>query len=264
MFAKAVANLWNYTYGMGDHPETIKGIRHPDLVDEKRKMSRDHYVYTLALLKEAMRDGIKGNVSDKFHMIINSSPREVEHMMRFNLSLVCWAKALKGNKFAEWWFYALQIFTAAFLYLPLTGLGNLIAGFTTKEVDQDDWAEYSPKYLQEQRRYKRWIDKIIYPAFARGFLMTQVYALDDNFPVMREALLKAHRPLVGSTNYVHKLQLGMKVPEDKVKWYQSMRGGRWSGWLNNRNDRYIQKLSGYKDENLFSVDWLRYWWNRKA
>ena len=245
--AEAVANLWDYSNSWDTRDNSIVGIRHPDLWDDESKMSRDHYINTLALLKEALRDGadkeVPGIISDKFSLITGTKHSDIENIMRFPISLKLWTKALRGSKVSEWLFYALEILTAVFYYIPITKLGNLIAGFSTKEVDQDEWIDYEPKYIQNQESWKGTVSKFIYPAFARGFLMTQVYALDDNFPAMRNALLRVHRPLVGSTNYVQKLQLGMKVPEDKVEWYQPMMGGRWSGWLNNRNDRWIRKLN---------------------
>lgn len=266
IFPKAVAKLWDYTYGMGDHPNTIKGIRHPDLANDESKMSRDHYIYTLALLKEAIRDGNDDSlIMDKFNMIIDAGS-EVDNMMRFTLPLVCWTEALGENKWYEFWFYIFEILTVSLVYIPMTKLGNWIAGFS-KEVEQDEWAKYEPKYLQHQAKWKIPISKLIYPAFARQFLIAQIEALDDNYPKLKARLKKLHTKLVGETNYVQRMFLDMEVPRDKVEGYKMMKGGRWSGWLNNRNDRWMyvidRKKEGYREQNLMDEDWARAVWNNK-
>ena len=278
MFVDAVADLWDYTYTWNKDRSLvcrITGIRHPDLADQERKMSRDHYINTLALLKSAIRDGNSSyDIDLKFNTIIQAVAK-VDNMMRFTFPLTCWTKALNGNRFAEFLFYVLEILTVLLLYIPMTKAGNLIAGFT-EEVDQEHWEDYEPKDLAKQKKWKSLIDKAIYPAYARGCLITQIEALDSNFPILRNILKWLHRSLVGKTNYVQRLQLGMKVPEGAVDRYRPMIGGRWSGWLNNRNDREMRLLpmmgnkmlkkegvEGYKYYNMLDMDWLRTIWNKK-
>jgi hypothetical protein len=263
MLVVSVAKLWNVVESDDWGNEVWKGIRHPELADMERKMSRDHFVNSLALFKEAIRDGVATDfVKDKFHGLLNAS--SIDHMMRRNLSLRLWVKALRGGKRArgaQFWFYILEILTLRLVYIPIARIGNKIAKFT-EEVTQAEWKENYQRIDKDDKKSLFW-DNAIFPAYARGYALTQMYALEDEFPRLRKKLMKLHGKLVGKTNYAQRLQLNMDVPFDEVEAYEPMMGCRWTGWLSNRNTRGMKVLEGYRKENELDKDWLRYWWNRK-
>ena len=69
--------------------------------------------------------------------------------------------------------------------------------------------------------------------------------------------------MVGNTNYVQQMWLGKKdIPRDKVESFKHMRGGRWSGYLNNRNDRDMKVFTDDRyTVNLQDVDLVRHLYN---
>lgn len=222
--AYAINNCWGVD---SDNPTKIRGIRHPENVE--RKMSRDHFIYSLCTMMADDRDNWKVG------FISRHVPFGVSNMHRFTLSLVLWTKAIAGNKIAELLYYLIEIMTTRFIYVPMFKAGYSIAKYG-QEVEQSEW---ETQYIQNGPKWRMWIDKIIFPSFALLYSGFQIYTLGDNFPRLKEALKKSYRPMVGKTNYVQKILFGMEVTQNEVDSYKPMHGGRWSGNLNGRNDRWL-------------------------
>jgi hypothetical protein len=252
MFVKAVANQWHYT------EKGMIGYRHPT---NHYKMSPDHFINTLSIFKLYLdRGGDNPMIKQKFKDIIASTPRGIEERMRFNRAVVNWARAMGGDRGAELKYYLIEI-GYCLTYLPLHWLGYKIAGFGG-EVEQEDWVKIQ---LQSEPKWKRWIDKAVYPSFAIHNACKQMESLgDNNFPRIRKLLKRMFRPMVGKTNYVQKLYLDMKVPEERIASYKAMRGGRWTGYLHIRNDRNMELMPDtYAKANQLDVDYARAIWNKK-
>lgn len=274
-----IANLWQYR---PEFKNKMVGIRHPDIFDADgryvtgywyNRMSRDHYVNTLVALKIwEKRNGVR---HPKLVEIVNSTPFKIRRMARWTLSLIFWSKSLIGKKWALWLYLILEILQVNLIYRPVRWIGYKLAGWYP-EVDQDQWGwtddidaskqteEWRKNHLlQAQPKWKQKMSKIVFPAYALGFSAFQLYVSDNTFPKLKRKLQKSMLKMVGETNYVHRMLLGdTDIPRDKVEAFKPMSGGRWSGHLNNRNDRDMKVFSEdrYTVNNL-DVDLVRYLYN---
>jgi len=267
---EGIDNCWQYRneYKGKDYKGKMVGVRHPDYMEKDglpffhlgAKMSRDHYIYTLVALRIwEMRTGLK---HPKLEQIIKATPFGIRSMARWTLPLILWSKALQGNKVALWWYLAQNIAIANLFYIPLWKLGNKIADFG-EEVEQEDWVPYPEgERLQEQPKYVRWISKITIPSYALQFAGTRLYVVPDTFPRMKKMLMKSNLKMVGKTNYVQQMLFGVKgIPRERIESYKSMQGGRWSGYLNKRNDRGMKLHTKNYTENVIDVDLARFLYN---
>ena len=108
--------------------------------------------------------------------------------------------------------------------------------------------------------YRKTIDKIIYPSYAVLLKGWQLYVLRDSF--LKKVVQRLYRPMIGRTNYMQQMLMGMKnIPRDVVEMYQAMEGGRWSGWLNNRNDRNMRVRFPRPNFNNIDSDMVRKLYN---
>lgn len=196
-------------------------------------------------------------------------------MARWTLGLILWSKALLGNKTALWFYLIIELIVANLIYIPIRKICYKLTGWYP-EVDQDQWGwtddidpnkqseEWRKNHLlQAQPKWKRWISKIAYPAYALGFSAYQLYVTPNRYPKLKRALQKSLLKMVSETNYAQKMLLGdTDIPRDKVEAYKAMKGGRWSGHLNNRNDRHMSVLpDGKYSANLLDVDLVRQLYN---
>lgn len=254
LIPKASAEMW-YFNSQGKYV----GQRHPTLPPEDHPMSRDHYTTTLLTLKlfnirhhTTLYDAKIKEIHDNTGYIISS-------MARRTLGLKLWSKAIQGDKWSEFGMYMLEIVTVAFVYLPVYMLGSLIANFKP-EVDQWEWVK-NDNLLQAEPEYKQWIDKIIYPSYSMLLSGWRLYIL-NGFPLLKRILKALYRPMIGETNYVQKMLFGKKnIEREYVQFFDPMKGGRWSGWLNNRNDRNMEVLTSKPSYNNIDVDIARKLYN---
>jgi hypothetical protein len=247
------ASLWYETETAGGK---YVGQRHPLISVMDHPISRDHYVYTLLQLRLYEKRNNFAPGGPKINRITSQTGWIISKMARKTLSLIFWSNAIQGDKMSEFLYYVTEILTLLLWYLPSHALGSLIANYG-KEVDQDEWKKIQ---LQDQPKYKTVISKIIYPSYALTFEGFKLYVL-DGLPLMKRLVKWLHRPMIGKTNYVQKMLFGMKVPRDKVEDFVAMQGGRWSGYLNSRNDRNLKALDPQPIYNKLDVDLARFLFN---
>ena len=187
-------------------------------------------------------------------------------MARWTLPLILWSKSLIGNNTALWWYLILELITVNVIYAPMWKLGVKLGGWYP-ELDQEEWKliqnDLDKVQIQRQPKWKRRINKLILPAFAVGFSARQLYVTSNRFPNLKKKLQKSLLKMVGDSNYVHKMLLGeTDIPREKIENFKTMSGGRWSGHLNNRNDRDMKVLpEGKFTANLLDVDIARHLYN---
>jgi len=244
------------------------GDRHPELPNSVHPMSRDHYLNTLMSLKlylnRNQNDPDKAvkcsNYRRRIKQIHKGTGGRISKKARKTLELRCYSQAIQDKIFYEFLYYLLEIIAAVIGYLPFTKLA-LWLGDYGEEVDQEDWETL---YLQRQPKYKQWLHKIVFPSYALIKVGYKLYLL-DGIPWMNRLVKWFYRPLIGETNYVQQMLLGKKsIPRDKVESFKAMRGGRWSSYLNTRNDRFLTvfnpKLHKFTS-NLEDVDLVRKLYN---
>jgi hypothetical protein len=275
-----IENCWQYREEYGGK---MAGVRHPDYEEPEdlpvfhlgKKVSRDHLINTLVAL--SIWEGRSLYKSKKKEQIIKAIPFKIRNQARFTLGLVLWSKALLGNKVALWFYLMIEILMINLIYHPMKKLGYKLTGWKP-EVDQDEW-DWPPglnwqrdrddewkrtHLLQQQPKWHRTVSKIVYPAYAIGFSSWQVYVIPNTFPKLKKRLQKSLLKMVGDTNYVQRMLLGdTDIPREKVEEFKTMRGGRWSGELNGRNDRHMEIFAeGRYTENLVDRDLVRELYNR--
>jgi len=267
---EGIENCWQYRHEHKgkDYKGKMVGVRHPDYVEKEglkwyelgRRMSRDHFIYTIVALR--LWEIRTGKKSEKLEQIIKATPFGIRSMARWTLELILWTKSIRGNKVALWWYLAQNIVIANLIYIPLWKLGNKICGWG-EEVEQEDWKPYPEgERLQDQPKYMQWISKITIPSYALMFAGTLLYVVPDTFPRMKKALMKSNLKMVGKTNYVQQMLFGVKdIPRERIESYKSMKGGRWSGYLNKRNDRNMRIHDKNYIENVIDVDLARFLYN---
>lgn len=260
LLIEGISNCWDEYLLDGN----MVGIRHPSLGPHttndtfwNRRMSRDHYIYTLFALK--LWSNRNGKTHHKLKKIVESTPFVFRRMGRWTLSLVLWSKSLMGNNLALWLYLIIEIFLVNVFYIPVRKLVYKLGGWYP-EVDQDEF-ELKPM-LQDLPEWKQRLTKITMPAFGMLFTSFQLYITPDRFPKLKRTLQKSYLKLVGETNYVQQMLLGKKdIPRDKVISYKSMVGGRWSTYFNNRNDRNLYVYPNKGKVNKFDMDLVRYLYN---
>ena len=264
-----IVNLWQKR---PEFKNKLVGIRHPDYVENEDKkwyqlgarMSRDHYIYTLVALK--IWEQRTGKRHPKLEEIVKATPFGIRKMARWTLGLILWSKALNDNNFALWLYLVIELIMNNLIYIPLRKLADKLCGWE-EEMEQDEWEQIqndpTKTNLQTQPKWKQKVDKIVLPSFAIMFGATQLYVTSDRFPRLKRAVQKSMLKMVGNTNYVQQMLLGKKdIPRDKVEAFKHMRGGRWSGYLNVRNDRDMKVFTDNRYiVNLQDVDLVRHLYN---
>jgi len=271
---EGIANCWQHRheYKGKDFKGKLVGVRHPDYEEPEdkgrfhlgRRMSRDHYNNTLIALKLwEMRTGKR---HPKLTEIVKATPFRIRNMARWTLTTILWSKALNDNKVALWFYLVFEILQSTLLYRPLRRIADKLCGWET-EMEQDEWEKLehntADTNIQFHPKWKQRINKIVLPSYAIWFGAKQLYVIPDTFPRLKKTAQKSLLKMVGNTNYVQQMALGKKdIPRDKVEAFKHMKGGRWSGYLNPRNDRSMQVFEeGRFTVNLQDVDLVRYLYN---
>jgi hypothetical protein len=266
---EGIVNCWQKS---PEHNNKIVGIRHPDYVEKENKkwyqlgarMSRDHYINTLIALK--IWEQRNGKKHPKFKEIVKATPFGIRKMARWTLGLILWSKALNDSKVALWFYLIIDIILSNILYIPLRKIADKLCGWET-EMEQDEWEKLehntADTNLQYHPKWKQRIDKMVLPSYAIWFSCRQLYVTPDTFPKLKKCAQKSLLKMVGNTNYAQQMVLGKKgIPRDKVEAFKHMRGGRWGGYLNNRNDRNMQVMKeGRFPVNQQDVMLIRYLYN---
>ena len=266
---EGITKLWQIS---SEHNNKLVGVRHPDYVEKDGlkwyelgdRMSRDHYIHTLVALK--LWEMKTGQKHPKLEEIVKATPFGIRNMARWTLGLILWSKAMNGNKFTLWLSLIMDIIITNTFYLPLQKLGVKLCGWG-EEMEQDEWdtLEHNTSQTNSQHlpKWKQFIGKTIYPSYAIQFSCYKIYVTPNTFPKLKKLLQKSILKMVGKTNYVQQMFLGEKnIPRDKVEAFKPMRSNRWSGYLNNRNDRNMKVLpDGKYTVNLQDVDLLRQLYN---
>jgi len=278
LLISGIEGCWKYRPEYGNK---LTPVRHPDYVEPDnegvfhlgKRVSRDHYINTLVALKLCEDKTLYK--SKLLEDIVKSTPFKLRNMARFTLGLVLWSKSLLGNKFALWLYLIIEIILTNILYIPVRKLGYKLTGWGN-EMEQDEWDwpnrlnwkrdrddEWKRTHLlQTQPKWHTKISKIVYPAFALKFSAWQIYVTPNTFPRLKRTLQKSLLKMVGETNYVQRMLLGdTDVPRDKVEAFKAMRGGRWGGTLNGRNDRHMEMIGDHIKVNIMDVDMLRKLYN---
>ena len=244
------------------------GQRHPNLSPEDHPMSRDHYHSTLSLLKMHYdRTGSTASMM-KIKEITDETGYIISKMARRGLGLKWWSEAIQGKKGYQVLWHINGIIQSVLWYLPLNYILGKIANFT-EEVDQEDWIPYPEgERLQDLPKWKQIIEDIMYPSYALQMVGWKLYVL-DGFPLLKKTHQAVYRPMVGKTNYIQQMLFGLKPKTQSAKVvlrlniesYKAMKGGRWSGYLSNRNDREMKILDPPFQYNNVDVDIARKLYN---
>lgn len=243
-FVHSAMNMW-YWNEQGKYI----GQRHPEVDPDDHPMSRDHYHSTLSVLKMHYDDTGSQASMDKIKEITDNTGYIISKMARRGLGLKWWSKAIQGDRFRQALWHINGIVQAILLYLPVHFILGAIAKFD-EEVEQEDWKPWpESERLQDLPKWKQVIEDIMYPSYAMQMVGWKLYVTDNHW--LKKLHQKAYRPMVGKTNYVQMMLLGMDVPRERIESYKAMRGGRWGGYLSNRNDRNMRVLDPpFKYNNL--------------
>jgi hypothetical protein len=246
-FVKAVKRCFVYKIDEKKNPNKlyIQGYRHPNRVNVKyNDMSRDHILYMLIFMKlvndpslDELIKHLRWKISDKFSFTVDS--------WIFMKSLK------KNNKFHRFIYYLIKI-PLLFFSVIWNKIIFLIGGFK-KEVHQDNFV---PKSKQELSKWKLFWRKIIYPIYSLLQTGFQLYVLPNS--IGKRVMKKIGLWGTPNQNFVMKILFGGKVSEKEVYLYKSMSGGRWSGILNDINDRNLRIITNpkYLEANVLDVDLL--------
>lgn len=232
------------------------GQRHPELPPEDNPMSRDHYHSTLWLLKmHHTKTGSHASMN-KIKEITDNTGYIISKMARRGFGLKCWSKAIQGKRGYQVVWHLIGIIQAVFLYLPTHFILGAIAKFD-EEVEQEDWKPWpASERLQDLPKWKQVFEDIMYPSYAMQMTGWKLYAV-DGMTWLKKIHQKVYRPMIGKTSYVQQMLFGMKVPRERIESYKAMKGGRWGGYLSNRNDRNMRVLSPQVEWNNVDVDVAR-------
>ena len=231
------------------------GQRHPEVHPDDHPMSRDHYHSTLSLLKMHYDDTGSQTSMDKIKEITDETGYIISKMARRGFGLKWWSEAIQGKKGYQALWHINGIIQSVLWYLPLHFLLGKIVKFD-EEVDQEDYLPYPAPRLQDFPKWKQLITKAMYPSYALQMVGWKLYVV-DKFPILKKLHQMAYRPMVGKTNYVQQMLFGMEVPREKIESFRPMKGGRWSGYLSNRNDRDMRILLPEPTVNRLDADTAR-------
>ena len=236
------------------------GQRHPLISPEDHPMSRDHYHSTLSMLKMHYdRTGSTASMA-KIKEITDETGYIISKMARRGLGLKWWSEAIQGKKFYQALWHINGIIQAVLVYLPMHFIFAKSA--FSEEVDQWEYVPYpeGPR-LQELPKWNHWISKATYPSYALQMVGWKLYVV-DGLPFLKRIHQAVYRPMVGKTNYVQKMLLGVKgIDREFIQFYQAMKGGRWGGYLSERNDRNMRVLLPQPQYNNVDVDIARKLYN---
>jgi hypothetical protein len=256
-FVFSAEKLWYFdSYGK------YIGQRHPLVHPDDHPMSRDHYMSTMITLKMHYdRTGSTASMA-KIKEITDNTGYIISKMARRGLGLGWWSKAIQGKTFYQFLYHMMGIVEAVFVYLPMHMI--FAEASFSEEVDQWQYVPYPEgKRLQELPKWKHWVSKACYPSYALQNAGWQLYVTDKNkLPLLRRIHEAVYRPMIGKTNYVQKMLFGVKgIQEEYISFYKAMMGGRWGGYLSERNDRNMHVLNPQPHYNNIDVDVARKLYN---
>jgi len=250
-YVYSAEKMWDW-----NEDDEYVGQRHPEVHPDDHPMSRDHYHSTLSILKMHYdRTGSRASMG-KIKEITDNTGYIISKMARRGLGLKWWSEAIQGKKGYQILWHIQGILQAVFVYLPVHFILGAIAKFS-EEVEQEDWIPYPDgERLQDLPKWKQVIEDIMYPSYALQMVGWKLHVV-DKLPLMKKLHKAVYRPMVGKTNYVQQMLFGMKVPRERIENYESMRGGRWSGYLSNRNERDMRILDPQSEYNRIDMDIAR-------
>ena len=223
----------------------IEGYRHPKRVGSMfNDMSRDHILNMLVFMK-LVNDPFLDDLIEKLRW-------KISDRFTFTPDLWLWMMGLNGYKFDRFMYYfiAIPVQTISVLW---TKFVCLIGGFKP-EVHQDDFVPTRSKDLSKWKLYWR---KKIYPYFHLFQVGFMLYVMPDSRGkrIMKRICLWG----TPNQNFVMKILFDGKVTKEEVYGYKSMRGGRWSGILNEINNRDLTIITEPEllEANQLDVDFLR-------
>lgn len=242
------------------------GQRHPDVHPDDHPMSRDHYHSTMSMLKMHYdRTGSTASMA-KIKEITDNTGYIISKMARRGFGLKWWSEAIQGKKGYQVLWHINGIIQGVLWYRPISYIVGKIIGFS-EEVDQEDYIPYPGPRLQDFPKWKQWLHHLMYPSYALQMVGWKLYVVDDSW--LKRLHQKAYLPMVGKTNYVQQMLLGLKpktqsskiVLKLNVESFRAMKGGRWSGYLSNRNDRNMRILLPQPQYNKVDCDTARKLYN---
>jgi hypothetical protein len=249
-FVDSSKDMWYW-----DRRGKYVGQRHTLVSPEDHPMSRDHYHSTLSTLKMYFDRTGDWTAMEKIKEITDNTGYIISKMARRGFGLAWWSKAIQGKKFYQTIWHIDAIIQAVLWYLPIHFILGAIVKFDT-EVDQEDWKPWPQgERLQDLPKWKQVSEDVMYPSYALQMVGWKLYVLDNHW--LKKLHQIVYRPMVGKTNYVQKMLLGMKVPREKIEQFKPMKGGRWSGYLSNRNDRNMAVLNPEPTVNRLDADVAR-------
>jgi hypothetical protein len=242
-FVNAVKNCYEIKYdkkGM-----YVQGYRHPSYKgDEYNDLSRDHILNTLILMKESnnhvflkfLSENLRWKISDRY---------------KFTIDLWLWMKGIAGNKWAMFAYYLIAV-PMMFLTTLLNLLIFKLGGFG-KEVHQDKFIAVSKEKLSKKQLFLRGLKFPIYTLFQLAFMM---YVSPDSLG--KRLIKKICLWQIDEQNFLLRLMFGGTVKSEDIYSYKSMRGWRWSTYLNDLNDRDLYVITDPKQlkANVLDVDLL--------
>lgn len=221
---------------------TPRGIyRHPSLIGDKpNTMSRDHYVNMICgmlyfkqktLAKKVIKS-TKWKLSDRF----NKTP-----------DLWLWERAVLGVPFFSTLYYMVSI-PLALVYGFWNFVLSKIGGFSKEYTN----TAYSIMYPIKVSKWQMLLRKLFFPTYALSWSLFMNYVLKSS-PGKR-ILMRLYTPMIGQANTHLKLLAGIKVPLSEIDLYVPMRSGRYSTYLNERNNRFCVQLDTQNWEDTFWPD----------
>lgn len=243
-FIVAVKNCFIVKYDK-NNKMYFQGYRHPSyIINDYNDMSRDHILNTLILMKLADESFLK-ELSEKLKW-------KISDRHTFTPDLWLWMKGIAGNKFAMFLYYLINI-PMIFFSIIWNKIVYKWAG-VTKEVPQDDFI-ITPNNQKSEKIKK--CGKLVLPMYTIAQLSFMLYVAPKS--IGKWLLKKICLFGVDKQNFLLRIMFGGKVNENDIYTYKPMTGWRWSGYLNNLNDRDMRIITNPEltVSNVLDFDLLR-------
>jgi hypothetical protein len=238
-----------------------QGYRYPTHYDHN--MSRDHTVYTIIAYKHA------GYADKQLKEFVTHIPWKISETHQFTLNMWFWARAAANIWWAKILYYPVEIITMFLTHIFQTFIFHIYG--IKEEVSQNEWinnfGQVTPFNVKMAQNWNP------FPAYALHIFAWQLTCLKDN--IGKEVLLWIGRLMCPKHNYVMQILFRCKdkPTEKQVYNYKSMRGGRWTAYMNELNDRDMYVVEEYHtpkeialllEANVLDVDYLKTVYEKKG